>query len=124
MMINQKEESYKIVTDYFSLWNTNSADLLSDLFDEDVTLFDWNVGVVGKSQVIKANQDIFDSVKKIGITYNSIDIGEKAIYCDLLIKIWHTDVDTEESPSEIIEVMDVITINGHGKIQSIKAYKG
>ena len=107
--------NYSKVLEYFKLFSNKDIDKLSNLFDTDVTLVDWEISATGKDKVIEANLNIFKSVDLINV--DVIDIIQKYNHfsCQLVITI---------NGSEKIDVVDMIKFNENGKIMSIKAYKG
>ena len=106
---------------YFKAWNTNKSENLKNLFADDISLHDWDAGVEGLEEVLKANDAKFEGVESIKVNVISIDkiTKQKKCYCDLEIMII-----TSDGTSAKIYVLDVITFNDEGKIKSIRAYKG
>ena len=85
------------------------------MFAENVFLRDWEISAKGKSEVLAANQKIFDSVESICVS--PIEMYEQG---DTVVAELEILVD-----GKIIElVVDIIEFNESGKITSIKAYKG
>jgi ketosteroid isomerase-like protein len=104
----------QLALNYFAAWNAQDARWLTHLFDNDVTLVDWDNSVSGLIDVVEMNRKIWADVPDIKATV--LDIAESEQHCiaKLLIQI---DDDTS------IDVVDVFTMKD-GKITSIKAYKG
>ena len=42
------------------------------MFSDDVTLTDWDVSVIGKEDVLKANKNIFSSVDSINVKVKNV----------------------------------------------------
>lgn len=103
----------KIITKYFENWNSHNVEALSSLFDEKITLKDWDISAHGIDQVTEANQKIFISAPKIRAEIIDISFNEKYTYANLII---HIDDDIK------LNVIDVIKIR-NGKIVSLSAYR-
>ena len=84
------------------------------MFSDDVTLTDWDVSVIGKEDVLRANKNIFSSVDSISVMVKNIHKNDNSYAVEIQITI---------DESTILEVVDVIVFDGN-KIKSIKAYKG
>jgi len=114
MMSGTQGRLKKICNIYFARFSNKDIDKLAVMFDDDVSLRDWEISASGKDNVIKANQKIFDSVDTIQVTplvmYSEDDVvvAELEILVDNKVKLY---------------VTDVITFTGD-KISSIRAYKG
>tara|TARA_B110001452_G_C15065027_1_gene371727 strand:- start:47 stop:382 length:336 start_codon:yes stop_codon:yes gene_type:complete len=111
MNLNQLAENY------FKVWNDHKIDELKNLFSNDCSLRDWNINVSGKKDVLNANQKFFDDLPKIKAHVVNLYISDKqnTSIAELIIDINET---------EKIKVVDVITFNSLGLINSIRAYKG
>ena len=103
---------------YFKAWNTNKSENLKNLFADDISLHDWDAGVEGLEEVLKANDAIFAGVESIEAKALSVDAFGVKAYCDLEVL-----VKAEGTVSKIL-VLDIITFDENGKIKSIRAYKG
>jgi len=108
-------ENYNTLLTYFKFFASKDLEGLSELFDENVTLTDWEIGSIGKSQVLESNLKIFNSVQTIKVDVINILQKELTYACQLIITI---------NNKEKIEVIDFIKFNEFGKIVSVKAYKG
>ncbi len=105
---------------YFETFENKDLDSLSNMFHEKVTLKDWNIQVEGKSAVIEANKNIFDSVESLSVEVQKLYISGLTVIAELCISV------PDEPP---LPVVDVITFNseldnGQFKIESIVAYRG
>ena len=99
---------------YFERFSNKDINGLSKLFSEDVKLVDWNISKSGKSEVVNANKNIFDSVNTIKVTTNKFYKNNNSYAIDISILV--NDV-------ENLDVVDIISFNKEGQINSIKAYK-
>lgn len=105
----------EIVKKYFKAFSEKDIDTLSELYDDNVILWEWGTHVfMGKEQVLKANLDIFNSVNEMKVIIQS-----------------HAPADLEKSYTELvifldkqmISVVDVITTHNN-KITGVTAYRG
>tara|TARA_Y100000389_G_C17462898_1_gene523159 strand:- start:3152 stop:3517 length:366 start_codon:yes stop_codon:yes gene_type:complete len=114
-MVNMYDELYKLTDYYFDNFEKKNILALSDMFDDEIFLFDPIIKRVnGKANVINVNKRIFDSCNKIKFTKKEIFIdqrkmiatGEVEFFCD----------------EKKINVVDIIAYSESLKIISIKAY--
>lgn len=104
----------KLIT-YFQKFSNKDIEGLSEMFSDDVRLSDWDIMEFGKEDVLKANQNIFDSVETITVKPVNFYYDEDTTFAvEILIVV---------NEKEILEVVDVISFNEFGLIDSIKAYK-
>ena len=116
-MLNEKD-LISVAKQYFDAWNNQNINHLSFLFDKDVVLQDWDITATGKENVVKANQNIFDSVSNISAEVQDIGYNDNKVYAELLIKVV-----VDSSNEDTIKVLDVITVNDNSNITKISAYK-
>ena len=112
--MTSKVELYRIATEYFEAWNSQSSKKLFNLFNEDVKLVDWNIEVRGIDAVLKANEDIWRNVPDINAMV--IDIGTSQThraYCHIMIK--------SKTANLNFSVIDVLSIRDN-KIYRVDAY--
>ena len=107
----------ELTTEYFAIFSNKDIDNLSKLFDETVVLKDWEIEKFGKSEVISANQNIFDSVDSITVTPVKIFVDENTTASEITIEV---DVNGKV---EHLNVVDVIEFSSENKILSVTAYK-
>lgn len=88
---------------------------IAELFAENITLRDWKIRVEGKEKALEETQKNFDAVTSLQIEVLALYENETTVAAELKIII---------DQQEELYVVDVITINGEGKIQSIKAFVG
>ena len=99
---------------YFDLFSKKDLDAIQDLFSKDVTLIDWDIKVEGFQATVQAFHNIFNSVEVIDVTIKHIFGNDLEYSC--LIEI---DIDNLAT----LKVVDIITLNEEGFIESINAYK-
>lgn len=100
---------------YFETFSNKDIEGLSRMFSDEVTLVDWDISETGIENVIRANKNIFQSVKTISVTplkYYSSDDRSYAVEISILI-----------DENETLDVVDIISFDQNGLINSIKAYK-
>ena len=100
---------------YFENFSNKNIAALSEQFDPECSLRDWEINAVGKEEVIEANKGIFDSVESIHVNPLNLYAEAQTVIGDLLITV---------NGAEKIFVVDIIEFTLEGKIKSIKAYKG
>ena len=100
---------------YFKLFSTRNLDGLKELFDKDVTLRDWNINARGLKNVLDENKKIFEAVKELNVSVQSIFSRGKTVVAELEIIV---------DEMEYIKVVDILEFNERQKIISIKAFKG
>tara|TARA_B100000963_G_scaffold203078_1_gene176863 strand:+ start:752 stop:1081 length:330 start_codon:yes stop_codon:yes gene_type:complete len=99
---------------YFRLFSEKDEENLFKMFDEKITLKDWEISVINKKNVIKANKKIFKKFKKIQVTPEQIYQDKYTIIAEIKIKL---------NNKVSINVLDILKFNKKYKIVSIKAYK-
>ena len=104
-----------IARNYFKSFENMNLDELSDMFDEQVTLKDWNIEAHGKQSVLEANENIFNSVDSISVEVSNLYISGQTAIAQLLIHV-------NDEPA--LPVVDIITFNKNQNICSIVAYRG
>ena len=103
-----------IVKIYFSYFSNKDLQNLENLFSENINLKDWDINVMGKKEVLKANKNIFDSVESINVTPLNIYQDENVILCEIDILI---------NEKEKLRVIDIIKFDENNKIEQISAFK-
>ena len=99
---------------YFKIFSEKNIDGLREMFDDNVTLRDWDIDKKGIESVLKANLNIFQNVKTINAIPQNIISENNFVFAELKIVV---------NDSEL-NVVDLIEFNKKGKIISIKAFKG
>ena len=104
--------------DYFTAFSNKELDVLAGMFDGHVTLRDWEISVSGKTSVVAANKNIFDSVETITVTPLKLYQDNNTVVAEISLDIYDNDGETT-----VLKVVDVIEFVGD-KIRSVRAYKG
>ena len=109
------ENIKNIALSYFKNFSKKKINLLREMFDDSVTLRDWDINEKGIENVIKANLNIFQNVKTIKAIPQNIVSENNFVFAELKIIV---------NGDEELKVVDIIEFNKKGKIISIKAFKG
>lgn len=88
---------------------------MEGLFAENITLRDWKIYVEGKEKALEETKKNFESAMSIEIDVLNTYESKETVVAELKITVDST---------EILFVVDVITFNQKGQIQSIRAYLG
>ena len=99
---------------YFKTFSEKNIDGLREMFDDNVTLRDWDIDKKGIESVLKANLNIFQNVKTINAIPQNIISENNFVFAELKIVV----------NDDELNVVDLIEFNKKGKIISIKAFKG
>ena len=100
---------------YFKTFSEKNIDGLREMFDDNVTLRDWDINNQGIESVLKANLNIFQNVKTINAIPQNIISENNFVFAELKIVV---------NDDDELKVVDLIEFNKKGKIISIKAFKG
>ncbi len=100
---------------YFKIFSEKNINGLREMFDDNVTLRDWEIDKQGIENVLKANLNIFQNVKTIKAIPQNIVSEDNFVFAELKIIV---------NGDEELKVVDIIEFNKKGKIISIKAFKG
>ena len=103
-----------IALSYFKTFSEKNIDGLSEMFDDNVSLRDWDIDKKGIESVLKANLNIFQNVKTINAIPQNIISENNFVFAELKIVVNNDE----------LNVVDLIEFNKKGKIISIKAFKG
>lgn len=109
------DRNKKIALSYLKKYEEKDLKGIEEVFSDDIILRDWKIRVEGKEKALIETQKNFASVESIKIDVLSIYENENTVAAELKIIINNTDE---------LYVIDVITINSIGKINSIKAFLG
>jgi len=113
---------------YFRLFSDKNIDALFHMFDEEVSLRDWEIEVQGRVNVLTAMRETFESVESIQVDIINIYelTYEKKVVAELDIainkKVRSTEFDVTDN--ERLAVVDIIKFSDEEKILAIKAFKG
>jgi len=100
---------------YLKRYAGKNLDGIAEIFDDEIVLRDWNIVVHGKHNTILETRKNFDSARSIAIEPLFLYENQDSIAAELKITL---------NGTSDLYVIDVITFNPSGKIQSIRAYKG
>ena len=100
--------------EYFNFWGSKNIKDLSNIFEDEIILQDWENTIEGKENVLEFNLKFFNSVQTIDYKVLSIANQKNIVFSELEI-----DIDGIK-----IFVIDKITFDDYFKIKSIRAYKG
>jgi ketosteroid isomerase-like protein len=104
--------------EYFTAFSNKDLDTLASMFDDHITLRDWEMSAAGKTLVLGANKHIFDSVEIITVTPLKLYQDDNTVTAEISIDVYDNDGETT-----VLKVVDVIEFVGD-KIRSVRAYKG
>lgn len=100
---------------YLDAYAEKDLERVSEMFADNIALRDWKISVSGKAAAIAETEKNFKSADSIEIeilhTYESDD----AVAGELKITV---------DKSEVLHVVDVVSYNANGEIESIRAYLG
>ena len=103
-----------IALSYFKTFSEKNIDGLREMFDNNISLRDWDIDKKGIQSVLNANLNIFQSVKSINAIPQNIISENNFVFAELKIVV----------NDDELKVVDLIEFNKKGKIISIKAFKG
>lgn len=98
---------------YFKTFSEKNSKKLSQLFDENISLMDWEIEITGKQNVLDFNKKLFDNVDSIKVEIIDLVSNENIVMAELLITI---------NGINKINVVDVLVFSNL-KIKKIRAYK-
>jgi len=104
--------------EYFTAFSDKDLSTLTGMFDDHVTLRDWEMSASGKTAVLAANKNIFDSVETITVTPLKLYQDDNTVSAEISIDVYDND-----GVTTVLKVVDVIEFVGD-KIRSVRAYKG
>jgi hypothetical protein len=104
----------QLATRYFETFSRKDLDSLAGMFTANATLRDWNGSAEGKTDVLAANKNIFDSVDTIVVTPLSLYQDGNTVAAEIEVLI---------NSEEKLLVVDIITFENN-KISDLRAYKG
>ena len=99
---------------YFQSFCKKDTASLEVLFSDSIVLTDWEVQVVGKDNILKFNQNFFNSVNDIRIDVDKIAVGLDTVIAEIKVII---------NNAIVAQVVDVIEFDQDNKIKQIRAYK-
>jgi hypothetical protein len=99
---------------YFNLFSKKNIKEIGEMLSEEVTLNDPNITSIGKIEVLKTTQNIFNSANNIQVIVKDLYEENRTVVAELEIII-----DT----NELIKIVDILKFNQLDKIEKISAYK-
>jgi hypothetical protein len=99
---------------YFQSFCKKDVASLEVLFSDSIILTDWEVQIVGKDNILKFNQNFFNSVNTIRIDVDKVAVGLDTVIAEIKVIL---------NNSVSVAVVDVIEFDQDNKIKHIRAYK-
>ena len=100
---------------YLRKYAEKDLDGIEEMFSDDIVLRDWKIRVTGKKNALDETLKNFEAADSIRIEVLSIYESDHTVAAELKITV---------DDSEELYVVDVITFNSKGQIESIRAYLG
>ena len=100
---------------YLKAYEEKDLATVSAMFAEDIHLRDWKISVHGKDIAVSETKKNFESAQTIEIDILKKYASNDAVCGELRIVVDQT---------EVLYVIDVVTFNDDGLIESIRAYIG
>jgi ketosteroid isomerase-like protein len=100
---------------YLSAYARKDLAAVTEMFSDDVEVWDWNISVSGKRAALDETAKNFQNAKTIEIEALAIYAGADAVAGELKIVI---DGEIE------LRVVDVVSFDTKGRIRAIRAYLG
>lgn len=100
---------------YLEAYAGKNLQKISEMFAADITLRDWKISVSGKDAAIAETDKNFRSAKTIEINILATHESDNAVAGELKIVVDNT---------EVLYIVDVVSFNMDGQINSIRAYLG
>ena len=106
----------KIVKKYFKLFSNKDLIRLEKLFTNNVILQDWTTKIKSKKKILKFNEKIFKSFKKIDVKLEEsfTNLKNNSIACKITVQL----------NKKKLKVIDIIYFDKKNKIKKIVAYLG
>ena len=106
----------KVVEKYFKLFSNRDLIGLEKLFTYNVILQDWTTNIKSKKKVLKFNEKIFKSFKKINVKLEEsfTNLKNNSIACKITVQL----------NKKKLKVIDIIYFDKKNKIKKIVAYLG
>ncbi|WP_431122283.1 nuclear transport factor 2 family protein [Flagellimonas flava] len=101
--------------DYLEKYAEKDLESIKAMFSENIVLRDWKIRVEGKEKAIDETRKNFKAADSIAIDVLSVYENKDTVAAELKITV---------NTTEELYVVDVITLDSHQKIKSIRAYLG
>jgi len=103
----------KLSRDYANAFSNKDITTLTEMFDNDIHLVDWQIYIQGIDAILEYHKMLFNSVETIQIEVLSVTSSPTTAFAEINVII-------DRLP---IKVLDVITFNDVDKIIKVEAYK-
>ena len=113
--IMNKVSNRELCLSYLNKYAEKDLQAIELMFSEDIILRDWKIRVTGKKNALDETLKNFEAADSIRIEVLSIYENDYTVVAELKITV---------DDSEELYVVDVITFNSKGQIESIRAYLG
>ncbi|WP_298486093.1 nuclear transport factor 2 family protein [uncultured Maribacter sp.] len=110
-----EDKNREICLSYLRKYANKDICGIQEMFSENIVLRDWKIHVIGKKNALIETRKNFESASSIEIEVISTFDNVDTLAAELKITVDST---------EILYVVDLITINSDCKIKSIRAYLG
>ena len=104
-----------LAREFLAAYEAKDLQTISSKLAEGVVVKDWNLEVVGKTQVLLEFAKNFEEASSLSIQIVQLHSSENAVAAELEIKV---------NEIETLHVVDVITFAENNEITSIVSYKG
>lgn len=103
---------------YFIAFSGKNTKKLNDMYADSISLIDWNDSAQGKENVLKMNQNLFNSFDDIKINIKNMYCVKNVASCEIEILLHNKNKRTT------LKVVDIIEYDESEKIVAIRAYLG
>jgi len=100
---------------YLKKYAEKDLNSIEAMFSNDIVLRDWKIRVEGKEKALNETRKNFNNADTIAIEVLATYESKNTVAAELKITV---------DATEVLYVVDVITINAERKISSIRAYLG
>lgn len=111
----RKDSNRDLVLSYLKKYAEKDLHGIEAMFSDRIILRDWKIRVIGKKNALEETRKNFAAADSIGIEVLSTFENQNTVAAELKINVNNT---------EELYVVDIITFNTEGQIESIRAYVG
>lgn len=104
-------------TGYVTAFSKRDLAALAELFDDNVSLRDWNMEALGKHAVLEAARGIFSTASSL-----EIGISNMVVDCEARTVVAELDISIDGGKPQ--KVVDMLVFTSEGLLSAIRAYKG
>ena len=105
---------------YLGAFAAKDIETLTEMYADGVEMADWTCHLFGRTNVLRANGNFFETTSLININIQNTAYRDKYIYVEFVMVVFPAD--TSQTPY-VLNIIDVIQFDSYGKIKSVKAYK-